>query len=302
MSKRTLFFSGSLAIIVIGTSILILGTLIEASVLTTMVGILLNAFGLFTGVLQLFFPDLFLPKSPTQPKPGNLSPQRNPPTRSRRRILALLATFGASAFATSIAWFAILSRSSYSPTTSSSNREQTTATTRANAHIPGKTWHTQSYGTSELQGISLRGIAWLDSQFVAVGDRGTILTSPNGSVWIARQPGISQGLSDVAWSGSQFVAVGGNVSPKNSTILTSPNAIIWTTQHSGTSDFIQCVVWSGSQFVVAGGSVEPSRGTILTSPSGNIWTPQLSGTSQILRGVAWSGSQFVGVGNGGTIL
>ncbi len=138
----------------------------------------------------------------------------------------------------------------------------------------------------------LQGMVWSGSQFVVVGGRGIILTSPNGSSWSAQNAGTSQYLIDIAWSGSQFAVVG-----DNGTILTSPDGSSWSAQNAGTSERLQGIAWSGSQFVVVGG-----RGIILTSPNGSSWSAQNAGTSELLCEVVWSGSQFVVVGFSGTIL
>jgi hypothetical protein len=53
--------------------------------------------------------------------------------------------------------------------------------------------------------------------FVAVGEWGTILTSPDGVTWTARTSGTSNLLYDVTYGNGTFVAVG-----EWGTILTSP--------------------------------------------------------------------------------
>jgi photosystem II stability/assembly factor-like uncharacterized protein len=63
----------------------------------------------------------------------------------------------------------------------------------------------------------LPGVTWSGPQFVAVGDSGVILTSPDGKTWTSQTSGTSQILRGVIWSGSQFVAVG-----DSGVILTSP--------------------------------------------------------------------------------
>src|SRR4051812_6792240 len=64
----------------------------------------------------------------------------------------------------------------------------------------------------------LTAVAWTGAQLVAVGDSGTILTSPDGITWTNRSSGTDQGLSSITWTGTQLVAVGGL-----GTILTSPD-------------------------------------------------------------------------------
>ena len=147
--------------------------------------------------------------------------------------------------------------------------------------VPGRIWHTQNSGTAAW----LDGVAWSGSQFVAVGEQGTIVTSPDGRTWTPRNSGTTQDINAVASSGSLIVAV-----EQNCTIATSPDGRTWTPHNSGTTLCFNAVTWSGSQFVAVGLSV------ILTSPNGSTWTPRKSGTNYILDGVAWSGSQFVAIG------
>ena len=162
-------------------------------------------------------------------------------------------------------------------------------------HLPwsqSSGWQIQHANTSN----SLIDVAWSGSQFVAVGDKGTILTSPDGNTWAPHAlpaPASSQYISGVAWSNAQFVAVG-----DKGTILTSPDGKAWTQEPlpaSASSTSLIDAVWSNAQFVVVG-----EKGTILTSPDGKAWTlsqplPALV-SSRTLFGVAWSGSHFVAVG------
>jgi len=77
----------------------------------------------------------------------------------------------------------------------------------------GRSWTAQPSGTSR----ALFDVAWSGSQFVVVGDGGTILTSSDGRSWTAQPSGTSLQLKSVVWSGSEFVIVG-----DGGTILTSP--------------------------------------------------------------------------------
>ncbi|GFO55375.1 hypothetical protein GMSM_23820 [Geomonas sp. Red276] len=135
-------------------------------------------------------------------------------------------------------------------------------------------------------------VAWSGSRYVAVGARGTIVTSSDGVGFETRSSGVTASLYDVAWSGNSFVAVGGE-----GTVLTSPDGGIWTRQQSGTSRDLYAVAWTGNVFVAVGG-----EGTIATSPDGGNWTRRPSGTTSPLYGVAWSGSRLVVTGGNGTGL
>jgi hypothetical protein len=83
----------------------------------------------------------------------------------------------------------------------------------------GTTWTTQSHGSAP----PLNSVAHNGSLFAAVGDAGTILTSPDGASWTPRTPPVATTLYDVAAAGASFVACG-----QNGLVLTSPDGITWT--------------------------------------------------------------------------
>jgi hypothetical protein len=149
-------------------------------------------------------------------------------------------------------------------------------------------------------GNSLMGVAWNGVHYVAVGDLGTVLTSPDGINWTPRSSGTDAGLSGIAWSGSQFIAVG-----ESGSILSSPDGINWTSRVSGTSQSLQDIIWNGSQLVAVGGDfgwMTGFSGVILTSPDGIDWVPSDSHISVPLVRVQWGGGQFVAVGIGRSVF
>ena len=137
------------------------------------------------------------------------------------------------------------------------------------------------------QGNTLNGIVYGNGTFVAVGDYGTTLTSPDGVSWTVRTSGTSNLLYGVAYGNGTFVAVGGG------TILTSPDGVSWTLRISGTSNDLFGAAYGNSIFVAVG-----ENGTLLTSPDGMIWTERASGTSNHLYGVAYGNGTFVAIGYG----
>ncbi|MHB8425862.1 MAG: hypothetical protein ACYDB9_12070, partial [Gammaproteobacteria bacterium] len=142
----------------------------------------------------------------------------------------------------------------------------------------------------------LRGVHWINTQFFAVGDDDTVLTSPDGIHWTNENVVVTtpNNLRDIAFNGTRYVGVG-----SNGTVLTSADGINWTATQitpatpSGTS--FEALVWSGSLFVAVGTS-----GVIYTSPDGLTWTQQNSGTLDNLWGIAWTGSRFVVVSDSTT--
>jgi photosystem II stability/assembly factor-like uncharacterized protein len=67
------------------------------------------------------------------------------------------------------------------------------------------------------------GLVWTGRQFVAVGMRGCIWTSPDGKNWTRRKSGTRSDLYSVAWTGKLLVTAG-----LGGDILTSPDGITWT--------------------------------------------------------------------------
>jgi hypothetical protein len=132
----------------------------------------------------------------------------------------------------------------------------------------------------------LKGIVYGNSQFVIVGSSGTILTSPDGSVWTLRTSGVSRDLYGVSASSGLFVIVG-----DSGTILSSTNAATWTKRTSNTTATLTGIAYSGTTFVAAG-----MGGAIITSTNGTTWTTRTLGSSTDLNGVAWGNNKFVAAG------
>ena len=129
---------------------------------------------------------------------------------------------------------------------------------------------------------------------VAVGDSGTIVTSPNAATWtLLTSTTTTKDLNGVTYGGnSQFVAVG-----DSGTILTSPDGVTWRSQTLSTTVKLTGVTYGNSLFVAVG-----AAGTILTSPDGVTWTSQTYWNNVNLNGVTYGNSLFVAVGAAGTCL
>jgi len=134
--------------------------------------------------------------------------------------------------------------------------------------------------------------------FVAVGDNGTILTSPDGTTWTQRTStpgpfGARVHFYDVTYGNGLFVTVGGD----NGTILTSPDGTTWAKRNSGTSNDLYGLTYGNGLFVAVG-----DNGTILTSPDGTTWAKRNSGTSEEFLGVTYGNGIFLTIGLDGNIL
>ncbi|MDB6120983.1 MAG: hypothetical protein JWO08_4764, partial [Verrucomicrobiaceae bacterium] len=142
---------------------------------------------------------------------------------------------------------------------------------------------------------TLQSIAYNGSLFLAVGNNGTVLSSPDGVFWEDLNPGGLPDLTGITWTGSQFIVVGAG-----GTILTSPDGGVFTKQAVSISNNLNDVVWTPT-----GGYAVGAGGVILgSSANGVTWTLLNSGTSQDLKDIAWNenNGRLTAVGTGGTIL
>lgn len=137
----------------------------------------------------------------------------------------------------------------------------------------------------------LNDVVWNGSLFVAVGDLGKIVSSPDGITWTARTSGSTQRLNGVYWDGSRFLAVG-----DGATILSSADGISWTSLHTGEDGaWLKDVSYSGTRYVAVGSLYPANTAYMLTSLDGVSWTENLTlpQNGRSLSDVAWSGQLFV---------
>lgn len=135
------------------------------------------------------------------------------------------------------------------------------------------------------------------SHYVAVGDYGTLLTSPNGIDWdleLVPDSVTNSVLLGVGGSSNQWIAVG-----SHGTVLWATNVFLWNAvpQRPTTND-LQGVCFTGERFILCGGN-----GTLLTSTVGTTnWNLRATPTTAFLMSVeAWPGG-VVAVGENGVIL
>lgn len=85
-------------------------------------------------------------------------------------------------------------------------------------------------------GVTLTGVAYGDGTYVAVGQAGMVLSSPDGVSWNQQQAGTFQDFTSVAYGDSTFVAIGGG-----GRLFTSANGQNWNLASSyGPSQVVYC--------------------------------------------------------------
>ena len=153
------------------------------------------------------------------------------------------------------------------------------------------------------QGNHLRGVAYANGRFIAVGLSGTMVTSADGVTWtrVPLDSGIS--LWSVAYGNGVFVAVGGTRFPIGTVgvILSSVDGVHWIRRDAGSANYLYGVTHGNGTFVAVG-SAFASPDNILTSTDGVAWTPRAFGPSTNLRSVTFGNGWFVGVGSGGAVM
>ena len=160
----------------------------------------------------------------------------------------------------------------------------------------GVTWTRQNSGTQ----VTLAGVAANAARFIAVGENGTILNSPDGITWTARTSTTSAFLSDVAIVGTRAVAVGDDAT----ILVSSSNGDTWTgSAIPGATGFdLRSVAGDSSSTVMCG----PAGRLLFCTDPANFATIQIITVEQCqatLQCVAHSNSGgWACVGAGGTIL
>jgi hypothetical protein len=138
------------------------------------------------------------------------------------------------------------------------------------------------------QGNTLRAVVYGADKFVAVGDFGALVSSPDGASWRRHTPPTTLTLNAITHGAHQFIAVG-----DSGVILSSPDALTWTKRASGTLKKLRSVAFGGDRFVAVG-----EQGTILSSIDGAQWTDRSKGlpSQSSLLSITYGNGLFVAVG------
>lgn len=158
----------------------------------------------------------------------------------------------------------------------------------------------------------LRSVIWTGSRFFAVGEKCTILSSPDGLNWSPQKVsslglvcfGSGSQLSSIAYSGSKYVAVGSaGGSTEAMLVFSSENGETWQDRNVGAFGYLFSVAWSGDRFLAVGsGSDLMHTSSILTSIDGTNWSEDSAGLGLLLTRVIWTGNKFYVTGDHGNVF
>lgn len=110
----------------------------------------------------------------------------------------------------------------------------------------------------------LDSVAYGNGLFVAIGMRGTVLTSADGILWRTEQP-LTPSLTGVAFGKGLFAAVGSDAD--SGVIMTSTNGVNWVQRSSGHANDFADVVFEDDRFIAV-----TDLGIMVTSIDGVQWT------------------------------
>jgi RHS repeat-associated protein len=203
----------------------------------------------------------------------------------------------------------------------------------------GSSWIVSNYTGNDTFNAVASDYWW--DEFVAVGNNGVIMTSPDGINWSYQTSNTSENLYGIVYNknGIYFVVVGDNgtvlyryyysndwteISPGiNNTlycvavdrdnmadvdiVVAGANGTIFTTGHPSNPYWTDRSVnisqtFYGAHNLYGDYILVGAGGVLFTSDGGRYWIERASGTSQTLRGVAIGYSVSVAVGDNGVIL
>ena len=142
--------------------------------------------------------------------------------------------------------------------------------------------------------LALNGVAYGQGLFVAVGEGGTILSSSDGTNWAYRYTAAFVPLNAVTYGAGRFVAVG--TTPGLTTlILNSTNGIDWERIPLNGPSAHQCVTYGNGLFIAGGGS------SIIISTNGSNWSVTLNIGTQI-ESIIYADGRYVAVGDNGVVI
>lgn len=150
----------------------------------------------------------------------------------------------------------------------------------------GVDWQEVDTGT----GQELEGVIYANGAFMAVGEAGAIVTSPDGLTWTA----VPMDWTDY-WG---LVSVGGVAlaAGDNGTILASTNGQTWTACHTPNRRDLHAIHYANGLYVAGG-----KKGALITSPDGVNWTARTSGLTNYIARIHWADGRWVAVADSGGI-
>ncbi|WP_111642128.1 YCF48-related protein [Marinimicrobium alkaliphilum] len=144
-------------------------------------------------------------------------------------------------------------------------------------------------------GYNLNAVMADANRFIAIGSRGSLLSSPDGELWDVQHLG-GAALRAISYNGARYVVVGGDASTTSGGIIYySDDGETWErAARDLQTGSLNAVTWTGLDFIAAG--LEPD--THLRSSDGETWDKITSGPSIPAETLAAYGGTLVAGGPG----
>ena len=219
------------------------------------------------------------------------------PTSPLQKAIGSLATTTTNAFI-------LLNIKVYNPddifslesiTQNADDNSENIATTAFTQEFILKNYYNNFWVEREVPANVWRSIIYGNNLFVAVGDAGAIMTSPDGINWTSGA-NIAGEWKSITYGNGLFVAVASNGANK---IMTSPDGVTWTTRTPPSPDDStwKSVVYGNALFVAVADS---GTHRVMTSPDGITWTARTAAQVNQWQSVAFGKGTFVAVADSGT--
>ncbi len=147
------------------------------------------------------------------------------------------------------------------------------------------------------QGNDLNGIAYGNGRYVAVGNRGTILSSTNGIDWVPQSSGTIRKLNGIIFDQDRFLVAGDGVFLAGSSDATEWSLAVANTGSRYTSPAPEIELYNidkhNGLYLAAG-----EQKSVLVSQDGSTWLVRESGGSYGWHATSSNGAVYVAAGRG----
>jgi hypothetical protein len=164
-------------------------------------------------------------------------------------------------------------------------------TTRAYISSGGNSWSGQTTPNLNFYGVCY---SREDALFVAVGDAGAVMSSPDAQTWTNRTAAASLDWQGVCAGSGVFVAVA--QSGTGNRVMTSDDGITWTSRTSAADDSWISVAYGNGAFVAVAWAGAGTR-IMSSSDKGVTWTARTPPSTEAFNGVTYGGGLFTAIGS-----
>lgn len=158
----------------------------------------------------------------------------------------------------------------------------------ATPRLAGQTWSPiKNFSSLNIRSVAvgkvtLTGASVATGLLVAVGDNGSLYSSPDGLNWTTRSSGTAVQLRDVTYAFGKFYAAG-----QAGTMISSTDGITWARVSLPSSEDLNGLAFNGTRLLAVG-----RNGTLMTTLNGTDWSLLSTGAGEELFSAVYSPSGY----------